>query len=83
MTPKAIDPQQQKKLWLIKAPLGLSIFGFGVCLVSEAAMLKYGGAATWDWVVNGTLALMVLNAGLCVFGDAVKHRALFESGRKK
>jgi len=82
MGSKMIDPQQQKKLWFIKAPLGLSIFGFGVCLVSEAAMLKYSGADTWDWVLNGTLALVVLNAGLCVFGDAVKHRALFESNRR-
>ncbi|MEL6142489.1 MAG: hypothetical protein AAFU67_12820 [Bacteroidota bacterium] len=81
MTSKVNDPQQQKTLWLIKAPLGLSIFGFGVCLVSEAAMLKYGGANTWDWVLNGTLALIVLNAGLCVFGDAVKHRAHFERSK--
>jgi len=68
-------PQFHYRSWLIKAPLGLSIIGFGACLISEAAMLKYGGAATWEWVKSGTLALVVFNAGLCVLGDAIKHRA--------
>lgn len=41
-------------------------------------MVKYSGAALWDWFFYGTLALVVLNSGLCVLGDAVKHRAHYE-----
>jgi hypothetical protein len=29
-------------------------------------------------VAAGTVSLVALNAGLCLFGDAVKHRALYE-----
>jgi hypothetical protein len=29
-------------------------------------------------VALGTVSLAVFNAGLCMFGDAVKHRALYE-----
>lgn len=67
--------------WLIKAPLGLSVIGFGICLISEAAMDKYAGVPTWDWVIAGTLALIVFNAGLCVFGDAIIHRVHYERER--
>lgn len=61
--------------WLIKAPLGLLLTGFGLCLLTEAGMAKFAGEA-WFW--RGTLALVVFNAGLCFFGDAVRHRVLME-----
>ena len=66
------------KYWLIKATLGVSLIGLGTCLVSEAAMLKYGEAQMWDWVLFGTLALVVLNSGVSLVGDAVKHRTHYE-----
>jgi len=60
--------------WIIKAPLGLSLIGFGICLTLDAAFQKYNGADTWSWILYGTLALIVLNSGVSIFGDAVKHR---------
>ena len=69
--------------WLIQAPLALTIIGFGVCLVSEAAMLKYGGAETWDWGLSGTLALIVLNSGLSLLGDSVLQRVRYERHLKE
>ncbi|MEM9836899.1 MAG: hypothetical protein AAF828_10375, partial [Bacteroidota bacterium] len=71
--------QQHYRSWLIKAPLGLATIGFGACLIAEAAVVKYTTPAeTWTWVAYGTLALIIFNAGLCVFGDAVKHRVHYE-----
>ena len=64
--------------WLLRAPLGLILVGFGACLIAEAAMAKYGGASTGYWVAYGTFSLIVFNAGLCVFGDAVLQRVRFE-----
>lgn len=64
--------------WLIQAPLGLICVGFGACLIAEAAVLKYSGAETWKWVVAGTVALSVFNAGLCLFGDSILHRIRYE-----
>jgi hypothetical protein len=66
------------KNWLIQAPLGLVIVGFGICLVAESAMLKYSGATTWQWVVAGTLALCVFNSGLCIFGNSIIEKIRFE-----
>lgn len=68
--------------WLVKAPVGLATIGFGACLIAEAAMLKYSGAMPWEWIAYGTLALVVFNAGLCVFGDAIIHRVHYEREKK-
>ncbi len=83
------DNVQQKNLrhhyrnWLLKAPLGLTIIGFGACLVAEAAMQKYDGVDTWQWIAYGTLALIVLNSGVSVVGSAVVHRSNYERLREK
>ena len=67
-----------RKKWLTQAPLGLVLIGFGVSLVAEAAMLKYGGAPWTQWVPYGTVALVVLNSGLSVFGNSILHRVRYE-----
>lgn len=69
-----------RKWWLLKAPAGLLLTGFGLCLLTEAGVAKFSGAP-WFW--SGTLTLAVFNAGLCVFGDAVRHRVLLEIGNDK
>jgi hypothetical protein len=63
------------KNWLIQAPLGLALVGFGACLIAEAAMTKYAGGH-WFWY--GTLALVVFNSGLCIFGNSILHRVRYE-----
>lgn len=67
-----------KKEWLIYSGAGLALTGFGACLIAEAAMLKYSQAATWDWVLYGTVALVVFNAGLSVFGEGIVKRSQLE-----
>ena len=74
----ANDPHYQRRNWLIKAPLGLVLTGFGAALISEAAMKKYGGAPASRWVIAGTVALTVFNSGLSILVDAGKHRAHLE-----
>ena len=64
--------------WLIQAPLGLVLVGFGVCLIAESAILKYSGVTTWKWVIAGTVSLCVFNAGLCVFGNSILEKTRFE-----
>lgn len=59
--------------WRRLAPLGLASVGFGLSLVGEATLRKGRGE---PFVLYGTAALCVVNAGLCLFGEAVKHRAL-------
>ena len=61
------------RAWARLAPTGLVAVGFGVSLIGEATLRKGRGEA---FVAYGTAALVVFNAGLCLFGEAVRHRVL-------
>ena len=62
--------------WRWMAPAGLASVGFGLSLVGEATLRK---GRREPFVAYGTVALCVVNAGLCLFGEAVKHRALADA----
>ena len=59
------------KPWLWQAPLGLVLVGTGLSMAIDAGTSKADGQ-TWFWY--GSFALVVFNAGLCVFGGAVIKR---------
>ena len=63
------------RTWRRLAPLGLVTVGAGASAIGEATIRKATGR---PWVLYGTVALCVFNAGLCLFGEAVKQRALLE-----
>ena len=67
-----------KKKWLLLAPGGLLTIGAGACLVGWATTLKNRGVAAGAWVPAGTAALVVLNAGISLFGQSVIERTLHE-----
>jgi hypothetical protein len=67
-----------KSKWLLFSPLGLVTIGAGACLVHWAGSLKDKGAPTRDWVLAGTAALTVFNAGISLFGQGVVERVLHE-----
>jgi hypothetical protein len=69
---------QHYQEWSENAPRGLLLIGFGVSLVGHASNLKQKGASALSWIVIGTLGLIVLNAGVAIFGEAIKHRTLYE-----
>jgi hypothetical protein len=69
---------QHYQEWNESAPRGLLLIGFGVSLVAHAAGLKQSRKPAWQWILLGTLGLIVLNSGVAVFGESVKHRALYE-----
>ncbi|NBC06520.1 MAG: hypothetical protein GVY26_04940 [Bacteroidetes bacterium] len=75
--------KQYYRRWLIRAPIGLVLIGFGACLIAEAAMDKYEGAPLWQWVAYGTVALVVFNSGLSLFGDAILQRGRYERALEK
>ena len=56
--------------WLAFSISGLVLFGFGLSLLGEAIILKYENKPFF-WV--GTLALVVVNSGLCLFGNAIRY----------
>jgi hypothetical protein len=68
-----------KSKWLIFSISGLILIGFGLSLLGEAIMLKYENKPFF-WL--GTLALTVINSGLCFFGNAIRYRIKMDSSRK-
>jgi hypothetical protein len=69
---------QHRQKWQRFSPLGLALVGAGASMLGHSIELKTTGAALLVWFIWGTLSLIVLNAGLAVFGEAIKHRVLFE-----
>lgn len=67
--------QNRRTKWLLFAPLGLTLIGLGTSVTQDAATRKAAGQS-WFW--RGTVGLCILNAGIALFGDAVKERALME-----
>lgn len=78
MTSTQYRHKQHRQKWQRFSPLGLALVGMGASMLGHSIELKITGAAFVSWFVWGTVSLSVLNAGLAVFGDAVKHRVLFE-----
>ncbi|HET9502201.1 MAG TPA: hypothetical protein VFO93_01580 [Hymenobacter sp.] len=71
-----------KSKWLLLAPAGLMAIGAGACLVSWAGSLKAHGAPAKEWVPAGTAALVVLNAGVSIFGHGVAESVLYQLKEK-
>ena len=61
-----------KRRWIIYSISGLLFFGFGLSLLGESIILKYTNHH--NWAIAGTLALVVTNAGLCLFGQAILEK---------
>jgi len=59
------------KIWMWEAPLGLIFVGAGISMAIDAGIHK---SQDQDWFFYGTFSLVLVNAGLCIFGDAVYRR---------
>lgn len=65
--------------WRFFAPLGLSLIGLGLSVLGYSIELKSENAPFFSWFIWGTFSLITVNAGIAVFGDAVKHRVKYEA----
>ena len=72
-----------KAKWLSFAPAGLLLIGAGASMVHWAGALKDRRAPAPQWVAAGTAALLVLNAGVSLFGRGVVEKTLHEMEQKK
>lgn len=61
--------------WNQLAPLGLLLIGGGFSIASYAGIRKGKGKG---WFFIGTLGLIMMNAGIAIFGESVKARTLYE-----
>jgi hypothetical protein len=58
----------RKTKWLLFSISGLLLTGFGLSLAIDAGIDKSNDL---PWVMNGTIALIIFNSGLSLFGRAV------------
>ena len=71
-----------KTKWLVFAPVGLLAIGAGACMVQWAGSLMNKGVPAKQWVPAGTAALVVLNAGMSLFGNGVAESVLYQLREK-
>jgi hypothetical protein len=71
-----------KEKWLLFAPLGLLAIGAGACMVQWAGGLMGKRVPAKQWVPAGTAALVVLNAGVSLFGHGVAESVLYQIQEK-
>ena len=79
---KLLDKLSLKTKWLLHGGGGLALTGFGLCLFSEAGHIKHTGVDTASWVFMGTLSLVVFNAGLAIFGQAIVYKSQLDYKKK-
>lgn len=53
----------KRNYWLFGA-LGSLTLGFGLCLLVESGFIKHSDAPTWQWIVLGTLSLILIMSGI-------------------
>lgn len=68
---------------MLYSAIGLAVFGFGLSLMGEALIRKYESTSWQEWFWIGTLALVVVNTGLALFGKAIVLRIILDQEKKK
>ena len=64
--------------WDELAPRGMLLIGFGVSLIGHAIFQRIKSKGFLWWSITGLVGLIVLNSGIALFGEAMKHRTLYE-----
>ena len=67
-----MKPLKQK--WLVYSVAGLLLIGAGLSVSIDAAFLKAEMDGTYMWIYQGTLGLVLFNAGISLFGQAIIYR---------
>ena len=69
-----MNKQQLKKRYWIFGGVGTGLLGFGLSALIESGFIKHSEADNWQWILAGTLSLVVIMTGI---------NFLFESFRCK
>lgn len=64
--------------WDEYAPRGLLLIGFGLSVTGTAIQARANKKGFLNWFIRGLIGLATVNAGIAIFGEAVKERTLYE-----
>ena len=62
-----------RKRWFAQGTTSFVLFGTGICVIFDAAFRRMSEAHWEIWVVEGTVGLILMMAGLAFFGSAVRY----------
>jgi len=80
---KLVNRMPLRIKWLLCAGAGLLLFGFGISIVSSAAILKVDPLVAFSrWFVMGLYGLIITNLGLASFGQAIRFRVLMDVNKR-
>lgn len=81
---KSTNPNNEelKKKWLLTTATGLALLSVGLCVFSAAALSCYDGAEMGLWLGMGIIGLILINAGVFIFGNSIVQKSYMESRRR-
>ncbi|GAA5041727.1 hypothetical protein GCM10011506_43600 [Marivirga lumbricoides] len=75
--------KQLKRRWLVYAISGLILIGAGLSLSIEAALYRFQNIGGFSWIGYGTVALIIFNSGICLFGQGVIYKVRLDDKRQQ
>ncbi|KQC33887.1 hypothetical protein AAU57_11515 [Nonlabens sp. YIK11] len=64
MSKKKYTDQQLRRRYWIFGGLGMGALGFGLSALVESGFLKHGDAESWQWIMAGTVSLVLIMMGI-------------------
>ncbi len=64
--------------WDEYAPRGLLLIGFGIAILVRAVHSRNRNKGFFAWFIQFLISVVSINAGVSIFGEAVKERTLYE-----
>ncbi len=63
-----------KRKWLFYSVSGLILIGAGLSLAIDAGFYRFEQPDNLFWIAYGTLALIIFNSGICLFGQGIVYK---------
>jgi hypothetical protein len=70
--------QLKKRFWLFGG-LGTGLLGFGLSAIVESGFMKHSNAETWQWVLAGTLSLILIMTGVNFLFESFRCKLMLSS----
>jgi hypothetical protein len=70
--------QLKKRFWLFGG-LGTGLLGFGLSAIVESGFMKHSDAQTWEWVLAGTLSLILIMTGVNFLFESFRCKLMLNS----
>lgn len=81
---KSTNPNndQLKKKWVLTTGSALALVSVGLYVFSEAIFARLNGTELGAWVGMLLISLILINAGIFIFGNSVVQKSYMESRRR-